>query len=127
MLTSDERREVAEKFRRDAAVGDKLKAKGLGMTIDLTDAPSYLQDIAMFIGVRGDTVEWTWFERRFADLIDPTCHGIEEREFDGIGAPPRYTSRCSNCGQLWDETDGIPRFPAYCPDCGCRVVKNDGR
>ena len=64
---------------------------------------------------------------RIADLIDPTCHGIEEREFDGIGAPPRYISRCSNCGQWWDETDGIPRFPAYCPGCGCRVVRNDGR
>lgn len=57
-----------------------------------------------------------------ADLIDPTCEGVEEREDDGIDAPPRYTSHCGNCGQMWDETSGIPRFPPYCPNCGARVV-----
>ena len=58
-----------------------------------------------------------------ADLIDPTCEGVEEREDDGIDAPPRYTSHCGNCGQMWDETSGIPRFPMYCPNCGARVVR----
>ena len=57
-----------------------------------------------------------------ADLIDPTCEGVEECEDDGIDAPPRYTSHCGNCGQMWDETSGIPRFPPYCPNCGARVV-----
>ena len=57
-----------------------------------------------------------------ADLIDPTCHAIEELEPDGIGAPHRYTIRCSNCGQLWGETGGILREPDYCPNCGARVV-----
>ena len=60
---------------------------------------------------------------RLADLIDPTCEGVEEREDDGIDAPPRYTSHCGNCGQMWDETSGIPRFPMYCPNCGDRVVR----
>ena len=60
---------------------------------------------------------------RLADLIDPTCEGVEEREDDGIDAPPRYTSHCGNCGQMWDETSGIPRFPMYCPNCGARVVR----
>lgn len=64
-----------------------------------------------------------FFFTRLADLIDPTCEGIEEREDDGISAPPRYTSHCGNCGQMWDGTSGIPRFPMYCPNCGARVVR----
>lgn len=60
-----------------------------------------------------------------ADLIDPTCHAIEELEQDGIGAPHRYTIRCSNCGQLWSETDGTLRAPDYCPTCGARVVRDE--
>lgn len=60
-----------------------------------------------------------------ADLIDSTCHAIMELEPDGIGAPHRYTIRCSNCGQLWSETDGVLRAPNYCPTCGARVVSED--
>lgn len=60
-----------------------------------------------------------------ADLIDPTCHAVVELEPDGIGAPHRYTIRCSNCGQLWDETGGAIRVPNYCPTCGARVVNDD--
>lgn len=54
-----------------------------------------------------------------------TCHAVEGLEPDGIGAPPRHTTHCSRCGQLWDETDGVPRCPAYCPTCGARVVDGD--
>lgn len=64
-----------------------------------------------------------FFFNRLANLIDPTCEGVEEREDDGIDAPPRYTSHCGNCGQMWDETSSIPRFPMYCPNCGARVVR----
>ena len=109
MATSDERREVAERLRRDAAIGDELRAKGLSMTIDLTEASSYLQDIAMLTGVSsGGTVEWTEFERRLADLIDPTCHAVVEDE----------TQVCSECGGDLDERYGWN----YCPECGCRVT-----
>lgn len=112
MPISDERREVAEKFRRDAAIGDKLKAKGLDMIVNLTDAPSYLQDIAMFIGVRGGTVKWTGFERHLADLIDPTCHRVLEDE----------TQVCSECGGDLDEGYGWD----YCPCCGARITEVSG-
>lgn len=64
-----------------------------------------------------------FFFNRLADLIDPTCHGVIELEPDGIGAPPRYTTRCSNCGQLLDETSGIPHAPMFCPNCGARVIR----
>lgn len=40
-----------------------------------------------------------------------------------VGAPPRYTTRCSNCGQLLDETSGIPHAPMFCPNCGARVIR----
>lgn len=59
------------------------------------------------------------------DLIDPTCNAIMELEPDGIGAPPRYTSRCSNCGQVWEEAMYFPQVPVYCPNCGARVVRDD--
>lgn len=71
----------------------------------------------------GITYDYANLLTRLADLIDPTCEGVEEREDDGIDAPPRYTSHCGNCGQMWDETSGIPRFPMYCPNCGARVVR----
>lgn len=54
-----------------------------------------------------------------------TCHAVEELEQDGVGAPPRHTTHCSRCGQLWDETGGVPRCPAYCPACGARVTEGE--
>lgn len=54
-----------------------------------------------------------------------TCHAVEELEPDGVGAPPRHTIHCSRCGQLWDETGGVPRCPAYCPACGARVTEGE--
>ena len=62
---------------------------------------------------------------RLADLIDPTCHEIIELEPDGIGAPYRYTSTCSNCGQVWGEAMYFPHVPVYCPSCGARVVHDE--
>ena len=62
---------------------------------------------------------------RLADLIDPVCHAVVDLESDGIGAPYRYTSRCSNCGQVWGEAIYFPHVPIYCPVCGARVVRDD--
>lgn len=100
------REEVAEKLRR------------IEEDVDYETA---FMEIDTIIGTK-DNYSFSFFFNRLADLIDPTCEGIEEREYDGIGAQPRYTSHCGNCGQLWDETSGIPRFPMYCPNCGARVV-----
>lgn len=49
----------------------------------------------------------------------------EEREDDGIDAPPRYTSHCGNCGALWDTITGAALLPKYCPHCGARVVRDE--
>lgn len=90
------------------------------------DYTPWYTDICKAVGGKKDP----WFgisalAERLADLIDPTCHMIMELEPDGIGAPHRYTIRCSNCGQLWGETDGALRAPDYCPYCGARVVSED--
>ena len=111
------RQEIAKRLRdkyRERNTPGVFVAQDVGM-----QAYDYLKDLESCLP-DGDSMFTV-----LADLIDPTCHGIEEREFDGIGAPPRYTSRCSNCGHMWDETDGIPFFPAHCPVCGARVVSCD--
>lgn len=101
------RQEVAEKLRR------------IEEDIDYETA---FMEIDTIIGTK-DNYSFSFFFNRLADLIDPTCEGVEEREDDGIDAPPRYTSHCGNCGQMWDETSSIPRFPMYYPNCGARVVR----
>ena len=73
----------------------------------------------------GITHNYPTLFNRLADLIDPTCHSVTELEQDGIGAPHRYTTRCSNCGQLWSETSGAILEPKYCPHCGARVVRDE--
>lgn len=106
MSIDDERREVAERLREYVGESSVL-TWGEVLSIVMGRAVEDPMDRIVL---------------RIADLIDPTCEEIEELEPDGVGAPPRYTSRCSACGQLWDETDGIPRAPRYCPSCGCRVI-----
>lgn len=119
--TSDERHEVAERLRRDAAIGDGLRAKGLGMTIDLTEASSYLQDITMLTGASGGgTVEWTVLERRLADLIDPTCEVDYRRYLYGRCAYEYHLS----CGHSVDRPWRTP--PAYCPECGAKCIAGEG-
>lgn len=108
------RREVAEKLRQD---GERLRGSCCsGAAVFVT-----VKDI---IGI-SKVINHKAFFDRLADLIDPTCHSVTELEQDGIGAPHRYTTRCSNCGQLWSETSGAILEPNYCPRCGARVVQDD--
>ena len=111
------RQEVAKKWRETGERLDKEPPSSLTGTAYIT-----LFELLESAGIR-DNNSYSDVFNRLADLIDPTCEGVEEREDDGIDAPPRYTSHCGNCGQMWDETSGIPRFPMYCPNCGARVVR----
>lgn len=111
------RQEVAKKWRETGERLDKERPSSLMGTACTT-----LFELLESAGIR-DNNSYSDVFNRLADLIDPTCEGVEEREDDGIDAPPRYTSHCGNCGQMWDETSGIPRFPMYCPNCGARVVR----
>lgn len=123
MASSDERHEVAERLMERERGWRKM---GTHVRV-MPDRPAtQFEDIAALLGFSGWVLDADVFAM-LAELIDPTCHGIEELEPDGIGAPPRYTSRCSACGQVWDETCGIPRFPPYCPNCGARVTSGGER
>lgn len=104
------RAEVAKKLR-----GVNKENCGWFLTSDTA-----IYEIGKVIGAQGKPYEF--FFNRLADLIDPTCHAIVELEPDGVGAPHRYTSRCSNCGQVWGEAIYFPQVPVYCPVCGARVV-----
>jgi hypothetical protein len=102
--TSDERREVAERVR---------KTRGIMAFVD-----------ALGIDVDSDW-RWTDVSRRVADLIDPTCK-VESVE------PIRYgefnqavgSAFILSCGHtVMRACTDMP--PAFCDECGARVVSDD--
>ena len=101
------RKEVAKKLRENS-------------TVHTTD-----EAYVVLLNCMGITYDYANLLNRLADLIDPVCHAVVDLESDGIGAPYRYTSRCSNCGQVWGEAIYFPHVPIYCPACGARVVRDD--
>lgn len=98
-MTSDERREVAEKLRH---------ASHTDANLDLTIAIAILETVGE---VRRPIAEVV------ADLIDPTCE-VE-------GSEPLYmddeTEFQLSCGHAVWMTTNEP--PAYCPECGARVIR----
>ena len=71
-----------------------------------------------------------------ADLIDPMCHA---EPMGAMGKQPYYNGSlalndmvqgCSKCGYPFGNSNrgiGNPRgVPNYCPNCGARVVTDDG-
>lgn len=99
--TSDERREVAERMRRE---GRALTAIDMGVEL----ASLTLDDA---IGIEHNA---TWEEcfNRLADLIDPTCEAAYDNPFASD-----FNYRCMACGEHFS-TCGEPR---YCPGCGRRI------
>lgn len=57
---------------------------------------------------------WTDVSRRVADLIDPTCHLLPSSD-GGFG--------CDRCYTWFPSMKEKQRF---CPECGARVVDEDG-
>lgn len=99
MKISDERREVAARLRKTQGI--KAFVESLG-GIDLN----------------GDWY-WTDVSRRVADLIDPTCYVIGTTSQDWSDGSTVYTHDLS-CGHTC-RTDWL-EHPAYCDECGARVV-----
>lgn len=129
MVTSDERRELAARLRRE---GRALTAIDMGAEI----ASLTLDDA---IGIEHNA---TWEEcfNRLADLIDPeeegTCHDVSDDE---------SVFKCSRCGcalRLWaakaDAFENVTYGPtltmpngrgfelSFCPHCRARVVSGNG-
>lgn len=112
-MTSDERREIARRLRAAA----KTKS----------NSADYLWnrlEIAVNGWRFGDDIDGSYvFDNdvlaRLADLIDPTCE-VE-------GSEPLYmddeTEFLLSCGHVADMVTDCP--PAFCPECGARVVSDD--
>lgn len=121
-MTSDERREVAERLRELPSYAD---ADGCCTAWDVLFALGLKQcDVIDF--VRADDAQ------RLADLIDPTCK-------DEADVNPVDGFMCSACGwwgnaqQAWSNGWGEPDFDSpteyairFCPNCGARVVRPNG-
>lgn len=123
MTSSDERREVAERLRNEANGYRRNRAYRIRTEIDLGDVPGVFQDITHFCGLHG-TVRCEDMLDRLADLIDPTCHVVgttsEEGLYDGLTIFRHELSCGHTCETVWLEP------PAYCDECGARVVSDDG-
>lgn len=126
--TSDERREVADSLR--------ARAVGVGFAYHdvyaLNDGWVYrtLREIVEAIGCAENPRPAEWMAR-IADLIDPTCHNRQIAY--NRASPEEFRTDnfiCSTCGELFcADPDGVnhPIDWAYCPNCGARVVRDDGR
>lgn len=124
-MTSDERREVAELMRDEAAGFRRLEEEhgaAWTWTVDLGDVPAIFQDITHYIGLDGVVRAGALFDR-LAYLIDPTCHVIGTTSQDWSDGSTVYTHELScghTCHTDWTEP------PAFCDECGARVI-DDGR
>ena len=120
---SDERRDAAERLRKEAADFRRTDSKyNISRTVDLGDVPAVFQDIAHCVGFDG-TVRIDELFDRVANLIDPTCG--EWRDDPHPVDPAGFSEDDSG---LWCEHCDIPLDPdyRYCPYCGSRVVSGDG-
>ena len=98
--TSDERREVAARLRKTQGI--KAFVASLGIDLD------------------GDWC-WTDVSRRVADLIDPTCEvSSVETYCNELGQLEGWEFHLT-CGHSFQRPWNEP--PAYCPECGARVVR----
>lgn len=110
--TSDERREVAARLRFFAREtnGTRDFAMFLNHWIGVGNANV---DGQFSVKSNRRTAEMTL--EKLADLIDPTCHVVPFDE-ESMRLP-----HCSRCGQPI-----LKPWPNHCPNCGARVVRNDG-
>ena len=110
-MPSDERREVAATLR-DA----KRKCDGRGY-------PWMTDDLCLAIGYEHDYEADNGIFDRLADLIDPTCKVSSVETYDDeLGQLEGWEFHLT-CGHSFQRPWNEP--PAYCPECGARVVDED--
>ena len=109
MSTSDERREAAAEFRRAAREQYEF------------DGENFLDCVGTYLGdAYTDGAAWT----RLADLIDPTCTVVSYDVFFGsFGCEEAGYKFKLSCGHTVIVDGDFP--PAYCDECGARVVDDD--
>lgn len=114
-MTSDERREAAERLRRTA--NDDLG--GL----------SFQRSLAKESGASDGS--WRGVMRHLADLIDPTCDDLADvNPVDGFicsacGWPGVVQQAIDNGWQEYEFDEFTEYVPRYCPCCGSRLVRRN--
>ena len=119
--TSEERREVAKRLR--------FCAKTTNGTIELSTALSHWVGVDEVADDQGNSLSAQANKRKaeltlkkLADLIDPTCHVVSTISYDWSNGSTTYEHELS-CGHTCHTDLSDP--PAYCDQCGSRVVNSD--
>lgn len=107
--TSDERRKVAKGLRKLAAPGCIRYAEEFHE--ELREIVAFDRD-GSFEGVANS----------LADLIDPTCHLVGTISVDSLGGQTIFSHELS-CGHTFNTV--WPNPPAFCDECGARVVEKE--
>lgn len=126
-MTSEERREVAERLRRCAQnVSDTLDfAMYLSYWVGI-DRSAVMDDEGNHFSAIADRRLAEKTLERLADLIDPTCHVSDEEvthqpTLDAIAVHVYTCDTCSSTFYMGDVC--MHPEPLYCPYCGARVVR----
>lgn len=116
-MTSEERREVAERLRGP---------------FDVCGCGRYTYLSGTLYGMQVCTKDELTLRdgmRRLADLLDPTCEVMEVPDNDEFMIRVVSGFMCKRCGHeaiVERNCDGSAEPPKYCPHCGARVVSDDG-
>lgn len=124
MVSSDERREVAENLRKQLRY--MRKNNSYHEDADVVDCGnSAYRNIAGSVEPYGNFEKGNYVHivERLADLIDPTCHMTREFAETELGRVFQGWL-CDECMCTADVPDASEP-PSYCPNCGARVV-DDG-
>ena len=120
MSVSDEEcREVAARLAREAQAWSDTFPDEICY---LGDASAVMQDLCVFVGLRGKVTCGCIF-LRFAELIDrPTCRNVYDETECGCC---ENGFECSECGNRVEDIEHyrITGTFNYCPKCGREVVR----
>lgn len=113
--TSDERREVAARLRENA--------NKHGVVLDYMGSRQAASWWLLLHTIGCDSNEQEVAFRMLADLIDPTCKVSSVETYDDeLGRLEGWEFHMT-CGHSFQQPWNEP--PAYCPDCGARVVNGN--
>ena len=129
MSTSDERREVAERLREQLRHMRENNCYDEDLNVVDCGNSAY-RNIAGSVELYGNFEKGNYVHivELLADLIDPTCEvksGPRRTRLDD--GTYMWASELS-CGHTWYDFTGFPTPPgppAYCHECGARVVSDD--